>query len=119
MKHRLERIVIIIAALLALFLFTAAIAGWAYEQVGRNRDRHLYPQVGNSIDIGGRSLNLYCSGQGGPAVIFEAGGEVWGIQLGPGSAGGGKVHPCLLVRPSRRRVERSSSGPAHLRVCCR
>jgi len=78
MRRHLVRIVIIIAALLALFLFIAAIAGWAYEQVGRNRDRHLYPQVGKSIDIGGRSLNLYCSGQGGPAVIFEAGGEVGG-----------------------------------------
>src|SRR5262249_58817614 len=30
-----------------------------------------YPQIGRSVDIGGRSLNIFCSGQGRPAVIFE------------------------------------------------
>ena len=78
MKRRVVRVVRILAAVLALFLFAAAVAGGAYEQAGRNRDRHQYPQVGQSFNIGSRSLNLYCSGQGGPVVIFEAGGEVGG-----------------------------------------
>ncbi len=30
-----------------------------------------YPQIGRSIDIGGRTLNLSCSGDGTPTVIFE------------------------------------------------
>jgi hypothetical protein len=39
------------------------------------RRRHLqylrYPQIGRSIDIGGRTLNISCLGNGTPAVIFE------------------------------------------------
>jgi pimeloyl-ACP methyl ester carboxylesterase len=30
-----------------------------------------YPQVGQSFDIGGRSLNIFCSGEGSPTVILE------------------------------------------------
>jgi hypothetical protein len=30
-----------------------------------------YPQVGRSVDIGGRSLNIYCSGDGSPTVVLE------------------------------------------------
>ncbi len=37
------------------------------------------------VDIGGRKLNLYCSGMGSPTVIFEspsgaAGWEWWAVQ---------------------------------------
>jgi pimeloyl-ACP methyl ester carboxylesterase len=48
------------------------VAGITYEQVERRRDRRRFPQVGRSIDIGGRSLNLFCSGEGSPAVILES-----------------------------------------------
>jgi pimeloyl-ACP methyl ester carboxylesterase len=65
----------------------AAFAGLTYEQTGRSKDRKMLPpRVGRAVDIGGRSLNLYCSGSGGPTVILEAGG---------GSAGYGWV----LVQP--------------------
>ncbi len=47
-------------------------AGVGYEQVERRRDRARFPQVGRSVDIGGRSLNIYCSGEGGPAVVLES-----------------------------------------------
>lgn len=47
-----------------------ATAGVIAEQIGRGRDRRRYPQVGTSYDIGGRSLNLFCSGHGSPAVVF-------------------------------------------------
>jgi pimeloyl-ACP methyl ester carboxylesterase len=64
-----------------------AIIGFMYEQIGRSKDRELLPpRVGRAVDIGGRSLNLYCSGSGSPAVILETGG---------GSAGYGWV----LVQP--------------------
>jgi pimeloyl-ACP methyl ester carboxylesterase len=53
----------------ALLLLTA---GVAYEQTGEFRDRRAFPQVGRSVDIGGRSLNLYCSGTGSPTVVFES-----------------------------------------------
>jgi pimeloyl-ACP methyl ester carboxylesterase len=52
----------------------AILVGIIYEQFGRHRDLKGVPQVGKSIDIGGRNLNLYCSGEGSPTVIFESGG---------------------------------------------
>lgn len=58
---------------LALLFLIAIIAGVIYEQTGRRRDRERLPQVGRSVDIGGRSLNIYCAGQGSPAVILESG----------------------------------------------
>jgi pimeloyl-ACP methyl ester carboxylesterase len=62
----------------ALAILTLLIAGAIYEKVGERRDRLRYPQIGRSIDIGGRTLNLYCSGEGGPVVIFEAAGHTAG-----------------------------------------
>ena len=62
-----------------LLLFTAMIlAGSAYEQIGERQDRKRFPQSGRSVDIGGRSLNIYCSGEGGPAVILDTGGSAPG-----------------------------------------
>jgi pimeloyl-ACP methyl ester carboxylesterase len=51
----------------------ALVSGLPYEQAQRVRDRELFPQVGSSVDIGGRALNIFCSGAGQPAVIFESG----------------------------------------------
>jgi len=48
-------------------------AGFVYEQAGEWNDRRDFPQVGHSVDIGGRSLNIYCSGKGSPAVVFDSG----------------------------------------------
>ena len=57
-------------------LVLAALFGFAYEQIGRARDvRRLAARVGLAVDIGGRTLNLYCSGQGTPTVILEPGGN--------------------------------------------
>src|SRR5438270_11681268 len=51
------------------------VSGLLYEQAQRARDRERFPQVGRSVDIGGRMLNLYCSGAGQPAVILESGAK--------------------------------------------
>ena len=62
----------------ALALLLLAALGFSYEQFGRWQDsRHPF-RVGRSIDIGGRSLNIDCSGSGSPAVILEAGGGGYG-----------------------------------------
>lgn len=54
--------------------FVIALAsGLLYEQAQRARDRERFPQIGRSTDIGSRLLNIYCSGAGQPAVIFESG----------------------------------------------
>jgi pimeloyl-ACP methyl ester carboxylesterase len=60
---------IIGAGVLAISL----VSGLLYEQVQRARDREQFPQIGRSVDIGGRTLNIYCSGAGQPAVILERG----------------------------------------------
>jgi pimeloyl-ACP methyl ester carboxylesterase len=52
------------------------VVGFTYEQIGRARDAgQLLPRVGQAVDIGGRTINLYCSGQGTPTVILETGGN--------------------------------------------
>lgn len=48
-------------------------AGIAYERAGAQADLRRLPQIGQSVDIGGRTLNIFCSGAGSPAVIFDAG----------------------------------------------
>jgi len=64
-----------------LFLVVAAlVTGIVYEQIGRRRDRARFPQIGRSVDIGGRILNIFCSGAGAPPVIFESGGPGPGLE---------------------------------------
>jgi pimeloyl-ACP methyl ester carboxylesterase len=58
----------------------ALVAGIVYEQLGRGRDRARFPQIGRSVDIGGRTLNIFCSGAGTPPVIFESGGPGPGLE---------------------------------------
>lgn len=58
---------------LGLAVLLLILVGIIYEQIGENRDRALLPQVGRSINIGGRNLNIFCSGSGRPGVILESG----------------------------------------------
>src|SRR5579863_1557041 len=65
-----------ISYLFLTLLLLALLGGFTYEQVGRARDaRQLPPRVGQAVDIGGRTLNLDCSGQRSPTVILEPGGN--------------------------------------------
>ena len=65
------------AILVALILMAAA----AYEHVSAWRDARVLRQIGRSVDIGGRTLNVHCVGAGRPTVIFVSGriapGYVW------------------------------------------
>ena len=63
---------------LAMVVVGLLLAGILYEQIGEHRDRKRYPQIGRSVNIGGRTLNLYCSGEGSPGVIFEGAGHTAG-----------------------------------------
>jgi pimeloyl-ACP methyl ester carboxylesterase len=67
-----------LAKILACFILFLVPAGIVYEQIGRRQDRSRYPQIGRSIDIGGRKLNIFCSGEGDPAVVFDSGGHTAG-----------------------------------------
>jgi hypothetical protein len=62
----------IVLKILGVAIAAAVICGIVYEQIGRARDRKRLPQIGTSYDIGGRTLNLFCSGTGSPAVILES-----------------------------------------------
>jgi pimeloyl-ACP methyl ester carboxylesterase len=71
-----------IAYALLTLLVLALLAGFTYEQISRARDVAQLPlRVGQAVDIGGRTLNLYCSGQGTPTVILETGGNEPGYAL--------------------------------------
>ena len=54
-----------VATWCAAAVLLLAIAGFVYEWVGERRDRLQFPQVGRSIDIGGRSQHLLL-GRGKP-----------------------------------------------------
>jgi pimeloyl-ACP methyl ester carboxylesterase len=67
---------------LVAILFSVVLLGAAvYEHVGAWRDSRVLKQIGRSIDIGGRTLNIHCTGEGTPAVVFVSGrtglGYVW------------------------------------------
>ena len=47
--------------------------GFIYEQASEWRDRDRFPQIGRSVDIGGRALNIYCAGEGSPTVVMDSG----------------------------------------------
>jgi len=56
------------------------LAGVVYEHVAEWRDAKTLPRIGRAVDVGGRTLNLYCSGTGSPTVIFESNGGAPGFR---------------------------------------
>ncbi len=71
-RRRISRIAAALFALVLLILLT----GFTYEQIGRTREAsRLPPRIGKAVDVGGHTLNLYCSGAGSPTVVLEAGGN--------------------------------------------
>jgi pimeloyl-ACP methyl ester carboxylesterase len=63
---------------LALALLLAAALGFTYEEIGRRQDGQHPFRIGRSVDVGGRSLNVDCSGAGSPTVVLESGGGGYG-----------------------------------------
>jgi pimeloyl-ACP methyl ester carboxylesterase len=73
---RLRRWIFRIGVGLFGLVLLVLLAGFAYEQIGRSHDtRDLPRRIGQAVDVGGRTLNLYCSGEGSPTVILETGGN--------------------------------------------
>jgi hypothetical protein len=58
----------------ALSLPAVLLAGMVYETIGERLDRGGTPRVGQAIDIGGRTLNRSCLGNGSPTIILDSGG---------------------------------------------
>lgn len=64
-----------------VFTLLMLVTGFAYEQIGRNNEMNRLPRrIGQAVDVGGRTLNLYCSGKGSPTVVFESGGNGPGLE---------------------------------------
>lgn len=68
--HRLMislRAVLLVAAILAA-------SGYCFDRVATARDRDTYPAKGKFVNVNGRAIHLYCSGEGSPSVVLDAGG---------------------------------------------
>lgn len=62
-----------------LAVLGAIATGIVYEREQRREDERRLPRVGRAVDIEGRSLNIYCSGEGSPTVILSAGAPFSGF----------------------------------------
>jgi pimeloyl-ACP methyl ester carboxylesterase len=87
----LKRRVKVVGKYLGIAAVFLALTGGSYEQSGRRRDRVHLPQIGQSVDIGGRKLNLHCAGTGNPPVIFDSGLNAPGVIWAPIQAAVAKV----------------------------
>jgi pimeloyl-ACP methyl ester carboxylesterase len=79
--RRARRGVRAVARWTAIVTALALVAAAAYEHVGAWRDGRVLTRIGRPVDIGGRTLNIHCLGEGGPTVVFVSGriapGYVW------------------------------------------
>ena len=82
MYAKLKTAVLVASIIGAGVLAIALLSGLRYERVQRARDREHFPQIGRSVDIGGRMLNIDCSGAGQPAIILERGAP-WTLYTEP------------------------------------
>ena len=66
-----------------------------------------FAQPHRLVDIGGRRLNLYCSGTGSPTVVFESpsGGAAWDWWA---------VQPKVATRTRACVYDRAEIGRAHV-----
>jgi len=82
-------------------MLTVAAVGGGYETVSAATDAPL-AMPGQSIDVGGHSLNLHCTGTGSPTVVLQPGGGAMSSDMGwiaPRVAAGTRV--CVYDRPGR------------------
>jgi len=70
MRPTFRRIALFGLTAVAALVVLLAMIGFIYEQLGRNREAQHRFRVGRAVDIGGRALNIDCSGEGSPAVIL-------------------------------------------------
>jgi len=69
LKRWVKRILWAFIGLLAAL----ALGGALYQLAAEHHDRQCFPQAGRSVDLGGFSLNINCTGLGSPTVILESG----------------------------------------------
>ncbi len=67
-----------LSKILGVLFLLLLLAGLIFEKIGRRLDRHRYSQIGHSVSLGDRTLNIFCSGEGTPTVVFDAAGHTAG-----------------------------------------
>lgn len=72
---------------LAATLAVLVVAAFGYEHVAAWRDARALSQVGRSVDIGGRKLNIHCEGHGTPTVMLVSGRTSPGYSWTPSARG--------------------------------
>lgn len=75
------------ATWLATLLAALVVAAFAYEHIAAWRDGRVLTQVGRSVDIGGRALNIHCQGDGRPTVMLVSGRTAPGYTWTPSARG--------------------------------
>lgn len=95
---------------LGAFLVIAILSGATYQWLATRKDLAATPPPGQLVDIGGYRLHLWCTGDGSPSVILDAG-------LGGTSAGWGFVQPDVarftrVCSYDRAGMGYSDSGPS-------
>jgi pimeloyl-ACP methyl ester carboxylesterase len=88
----------------------AALTGATYQWLATRKDLAATPPPGHLVDIGGYRLHLWCTGDGAPAVILDAG-------LGGSSVDWGFVQPDVarftrVCSYDRAGMGYSDSGPS-------
>lgn len=71
--RRARRLAGLVFKAVAVIVAVAVLGAAAYEQIGAWRDSRVLRQIGRSVDIGGRTLNIHCTGEGTPTVVFVSG----------------------------------------------
>ena len=66
---RIGRIFLWLVIILALLLA----AGYVYQRQTTAADFKQFPAPGQRVDVGGFSLHIYCTGEGSPTVVVDAG----------------------------------------------
>src|ERR1044071_9243645 len=64
-----KRVLVGLAGVVAVLL----LAGAAYQFIATKIDERKYPPPGRLLDVGGYRLHLYCTGEGTPTVVMDAG----------------------------------------------
>jgi pimeloyl-ACP methyl ester carboxylesterase len=73
-RRWLERSTVYGISALGITLVTALLVGSLYQELENRRDLRSHPAPGRLVNIGGRRLHLWCTGEGSPTVVLEAGG---------------------------------------------
>ena len=83
----------------AIVVAVALLAAAACEAIGAWRDSRVLKQIGRSVDIGGRTLNIHCTGEGSPTVVFVSGLYGAWLRLDANPTWRLRIYALMLVRP--------------------